>query len=146
MNAQQRSFLLLLWGSLCQPGALPSRRLTCGMLWSYAVQVGISSGAAVAAAVEVANRPENEGKTIVVSAASSRLSVCARPLATPRKHASTRAPAAAVAHAVLCAESPPFLSSCLTLQVIIPSFGERYLSSALFQSLREEAEAQTFEA
>ncbi len=32
------------------------------------------------------------------------------------------------------------------VQVIIPSFGERYLSSALFQSIREEAEAQTFEA
>lgn len=68
--------------------------MTPSIRFQQGVLCGISSGAAVRAALTVGNRPENAGKTIVV---------------------------------------------------IIPSFGERYLSTVLFSDLFEESVNQQVE-
>lgn len=77
------------------------KQLQHSTLWPFLLELteqgvlcGISSGAAVRAALTVGNRPENAGKTIVV---------------------------------------------------IIPSFGERYLSTVLFSDLFEESVNQQVE-
>jgi cysteine synthase A len=83
--------------------------------------VGISSGAATAAAIKLAKRQENAGKLIVVSQ-MGLLQVAFR-----RHCKSTNA--------------IYFLAN----QVVFASAGERYISSKLFDSIRHEAETMTFD-
>jgi cysteine synthase len=102
------------------------------------VQVGISSGAAAAAAITVAKRPENAGKLIVVSTSL--------PLMLNLFHitsiggATCRLDISFTVKLVQAKSKYLLTSFCKFLQVVFPSFGERYLSSVLFQSIREECE------
>lgn len=92
---------------------------------SLMFQVGISSGAAAAAAIRVARRAENKGKLVVVSAVVRNLF-----------HRS-------IMKLFPCCNRFTMCCSC-SLQVVFASFGERYLSSFLFESLRNEAENMVF--
>ena len=109
---------------------------------------GISSGAAVVAAVELAKKPENEGKLIVslvalMLPASGLRARCL--LVHDRRcgqHDSPRRPGCSIRPNRRRPPPPPILPQ---QSVIIPSFGERYLSSVLFSELRDEAEKMQHE-
>jgi L-3-cyanoalanine synthase/ cysteine synthase len=86
------------------------------------LQVGISSGANTVAALELAKRPENKGKLIVVC-------VCVRCFFLVQRWEFQSADQWCGDHPLIGAQS------------VLPSLGERYLSSVLFDELRKEAQA-----
>ena len=85
--------------------------------------MGISSGAAAAAAIKLAKRPENAGKLFVVSYFGFCMS--------------------SLCYLILRLKE---LNWIVILQAVFPSFGERYLSTVLFDATRKEAESMTFQA
>ncbi|KAF6142233.1 hypothetical protein GIB67_012082 [Kingdonia uniflora] len=115
--------------------------------------VGISSGAAAAAAIKIAKRPEN-GEAYCCKQCNVFFSVRTitphvTSLAAPKTLYSTSSPAErTIVVAVVAGTAATFgviWNLALALLVIFPSFGERYLSSVLFESVRREAENMVFE-
>ena len=88
--------------------------------------VGISSGAAVLAAVQVASRPENAGKlvTVVLPSFGERC-----------------APCSLIVHTLPERVNAAVLASPQRCEAHLISVIFRYLSTALFEQVREECEA-----
>lgn len=106
------------------------------------LQLGISSGAAAAAAVKVGRRPEFAGKLIVVSKGAKNIS-----LSWSGIYIYIYIHCLSISNPVSgnCIQPHEQRPDFLTSQVIFASFGERYFSTALFDSVRKEVEDMTFE-
>lgn len=104
------------------------------------LQLGISSGAAAAAAVKVGRRPEFTGKLIVVSEGAKIISLSWSGIYIYIHCLSISNPVSGN-----CIQQHEQRPDFLTSQVIFASFGERYFSTALFDSVRKEVEDMTFE-
>ena len=82
---------------------------------------GISSGAAVTAALRVGSRPENAGKLVCGLRSNGR------------HHQQKRS-----GKVVIMLDVAVCMFWRVQIVVVLPSFGERYLTSLLFESIRHE--------